>query len=102
MDLRYDALIGHAPEGPWARLAPLRILSFDIECCGRKGTFPEPEVDPVIQIANCVTPYGAAAPAVRVRAHGRVRARQGGRAGIEVPVGGRPSERQAGLLALRP
>jgi len=31
-----------------------RILSFDIECAGRKGIFPEPEKDPVIQIANMV------------------------------------------------
>ena len=29
-------LIAHAPEGEWARLAPLRVLSFDIECAGRK------------------------------------------------------------------
>jgi len=33
-------------------VAPLRILSFDIECQGRKGYFPEAEHDPVIQIAN--------------------------------------------------
>jgi DNA polymerase delta subunit 1 len=32
----------------------LRTLSFDIECCGRKGIFPVPEEDPVIQIANLV------------------------------------------------
>ena len=30
--------------------APFRTLSFDIECCGRPGIFPQPEVDPVIQI----------------------------------------------------
>ena len=36
------------------QVAPLRILSFDIECAGRKGIFPEPEKDPVIQIANMV------------------------------------------------
>jgi hypothetical protein len=35
-----------------AQIAPFRILSFDIECAGRKGIFPEPEHDPVIQIAN--------------------------------------------------
>ena len=29
-------LVAHAPEGEWARLAPLRVLSFDIECAGRK------------------------------------------------------------------
>ena len=32
-------------------LAPLRVLSFDIEAAGRRGVFPQPEIDPVIQIA---------------------------------------------------
>lgn len=31
-------------------MAPFRILSFDIECAGRKGLFPEPTHDPVIQV----------------------------------------------------
>lgn len=31
-------------------MAPFRILSFDIECAGRKGHFPEPTHDPVIQV----------------------------------------------------
>ena len=30
--------------------APLRILSFDIEAAGRRGVFPQAEIDPVIQI----------------------------------------------------
>ena len=34
--VRYDSLVSHAPEGEWARLAPFRILSVDIECQGRK------------------------------------------------------------------
>lgn len=33
-------------------------MSFDIECAGRKGIFPEAEVDPVIQIANILTVQG--------------------------------------------
>ena len=37
------------------QVAPFRILSFDIECAGRKGIFPEPEHDSVIQIANMVS-----------------------------------------------
>lgn len=57
--LRYDAFISHAPEGNWSKIAPLRILSFDIECAGRKGIFPEATVDPVIQIANMVTRQGS-------------------------------------------
>lgn len=46
------------PEGEWSGIAPLRILSFDIECAGRKGIFPEPSVDPVIQIASVVQIHG--------------------------------------------
>ena len=35
-------------------MAPMRILSFDIECAGRPGVFPDATQDPVIQIANHV------------------------------------------------
>ena len=45
-------------DGEWASVAPLRILSFDIECAGRKGTFPDSSIDPVIQIANVLTVQG--------------------------------------------
>jgi DNA polymerase delta subunit 1 len=31
----------------------------DIECAGRRGVFPEAEVDPVINIANYITVQGA-------------------------------------------
>ncbi|KAG4414782.1 DNA-directed DNA polymerase delta [Cadophora malorum] len=61
----YRDLIAHKPEGEWAKMAPLRILSFDIECAGRKGIFPEANYDPVIQIANVVTRYGEKKPFVR-------------------------------------
>ena len=54
----YDQIIAHQPEGEWQKIAPLRILSFDIECAGRKGVFPEASVDPVIQIANMITIQG--------------------------------------------
>lgn len=57
-DVSYTDIISHPPEGEWAKFAPLRILSFDIECAGRPGVFPEPHIDPVIQIANVVTTYG--------------------------------------------
>lgn len=39
-----------------------RILSFDIECSGRKGVFPEAHTDPVIQIANVITLQGDSKP----------------------------------------
>lgn len=57
-DIYYDDFISHAPEGEWAKVAPFRICSFDIECAGRKGIFPEPETDPVIQIASVVIRQG--------------------------------------------
>lgn len=59
-------LISHAAEGDWSGIAPLRILSFDIECAGRKGIFPEPDKDPVIQIANMVTRQGARSHDARI------------------------------------
>ena len=65
LDVPYHAFISHAPEGAWSHIAPLRILSFDIECAGRKGVFPEPGVDPVIQIANMVTRQGEKQPFIR-------------------------------------
>jgi DNA polymerase delta subunit 1 len=65
IDMRYDAFISHPPEGPWSKIAPLRILSFDIECAGRKGIFPEANIDPVIQIANMVTRQGEQKPFIR-------------------------------------
>ncbi|KAL3894169.1 MAG: hypothetical protein SGCHY_005433, partial [Lobulomycetales sp.] len=58
VDVCHDQIISHPPEGEWSHLAPLRILSFDIECSGRKGVFPDPKIDPVIQIANIVTRQG--------------------------------------------
>lgn len=64
-EVNYRDIITYKPEGEWAKMAPLRILSFDIECAGRKGIFPEPNMDPVIQIANIVTRYGEKKPFVR-------------------------------------
>ncbi|KAF1983902.1 putative DNA polymerase delta catalytic subunit [Aulographum hederae CBS 113979] len=63
--VHYRDLIAHPADGEWAKMAPLRTLSFDIECAGRKGIFPEANVDPVIQIANVVTRYGDEKPFVR-------------------------------------
>ena len=65
VDVAWDKLISHVPEGEWSKVAPLRILSFDIECAGRKGIFPEPEKDPVIQIANMVIRQGEREPFIR-------------------------------------
>ncbi|KAJ7945210.1 DNA polymerase [Quillaja saponaria] len=64
-DCFYSELISHAPEGEFSKMAPFRILSFDIECAGRKGHFPEPTHDPVIQVANLVTLQGEDQPLIR-------------------------------------
>ncbi|GKV21576.1 hypothetical protein SLEP1_g31546 [Rubroshorea leprosula] len=64
-DCLYSDLFSHAPEGEFSKMAPFRILSFDIECAGRKGHFPEPTHDPVIQVANLVTLQGEDQPFVR-------------------------------------
>nr|XP_021189577.2 DNA polymerase delta catalytic subunit [Helicoverpa armigera] len=65
VDVAWNAFIAHQPEGEWSKVAPFRILSFDIECAGRKGVFPEPNHDPVIQIASMVIRQGDPEPYVR-------------------------------------
>lgn len=65
LKVKFENLEAHDAEGEYIKIAPLRILSFDIECCGRKGIFPEAEVDPVIQIANIITIQGESKPIVR-------------------------------------
>ncbi|CAF0793979.1 unnamed protein product [Didymodactylos carnosus] len=58
IDVWYEDIISYPTEGEWQRIAPLRIMSYDIECAGRKGIFPEPEKDSVIQIASMVIRQG--------------------------------------------
>ena len=65
VDATWNDVVSHAPDGEWAEVAPLRILGFDIECAGRKGIFPEPDKDRVIQIANMVATYGKTEPFIR-------------------------------------
>ncbi|CAH2267635.1 jg16926 [Pararge aegeria aegeria] len=65
VDVAWNAFIAHQPEGEWLKVAPFRILSFDIECAGRKGVFPEPDKDPVIQIASMVIRQGDSEPYLR-------------------------------------
>lgn len=110
VDIGWTDFISHPAEGDWQRIAPLRVLSFDIECAGRKGfffssleffscavpnfffflksiqdvvkldgkskhililvffllgIFPEPEKDPVIQIASMVQRQGETEPFIR-------------------------------------
>ncbi|XP_035253647.1 DNA polymerase delta catalytic subunit isoform X1 [Anguilla anguilla] len=65
VDVEWAELISHPAEGEWQRIAPLRVLSFDIECACRKGIFPEADRDPVIQIASLVQRQGEKEPFVR-------------------------------------
>ncbi|KAM3963556.1 LOW QUALITY PROTEIN: DNA polymerase delta 1, catalytic subunit [Aphomia sociella] len=65
VDIAWNNFIAHQPEGEWSKVAPIRILSFDIECAGRKGVFPEPNHDPVIQIASMVIRQGEKEPYLR-------------------------------------
>ena len=37
VDISWEDLVSYEPEGEWSKVAPFRILSFDIECAGRKG-----------------------------------------------------------------
>jgi len=59
-DVSAADLVAHAPDkgGRWSEIAPLRVLSVDIECAGRKGLFPDAKFDPVIQIASHVSVVG--------------------------------------------
>ena len=52
-------VISHHSDGEYSKLAPLKIFSFDIECSGRKGIFPEPQHDAVIQIACVLSNQGS-------------------------------------------
>lgn len=64
--ISYEDLVAYAVDDEqWSHLAPLRILSFDIECAGRKGKFPEPSIDPVIQISNYVQVQGQEKPIIK-------------------------------------
>lgn len=65
IDVVYDDMLAHAPEGDWQKIAPFRILSFDIECSSARGHFPEATRDPVIQIANVITCQGASSSTIR-------------------------------------
>jgi DNA polymerase delta subunit 1 len=65
VDIYFHNIVSHECSGQWSTIAPLRILSFDIECMGRKGHFPDASFDPVIQIASTVTLQGADVPIIR-------------------------------------
>lgn len=55
-NIEYSRVVVHAPDGEWSKIAPMRVLSFDIEC-NTGDTFPTPDTNEVIQIGNvCKVP----------------------------------------------
>ena len=54
-----EDVIPLSTHGEYSKLAPLRILSIDIECSSDGGHFPVPEKDHVIQISNICVEFGA-------------------------------------------
>lgn len=65
VDTDVKSLTSHAPHGTWSSIAPLRIFSFDIECAGRKGIFPDANIDACIQIASVIKEFGSETPMYR-------------------------------------
>lgn len=37
LDIAWHDIVIYSTEGEWSKIAPIRILSFDIECVSRKG-----------------------------------------------------------------
>lgn len=54
-----DMLVPLEIAGDYMKVPPLKILSFDIECCSKDNTFPQSSRDPVIQIGNVVHCFGS-------------------------------------------
>ena len=57
-----DAETQESSNPRFSKIAPLRILSFDIECAAPGGSFPDAKKDPVIQIANICKIHGEEEP----------------------------------------
>ncbi len=57
--VNYKDIVAHQPTGDWLKFAPLRILSFDIECYKVGGEFPSADVarNMVTQISNIVVTF---------------------------------------------
>jgi DNA polymerase delta subunit 1 len=59
IDVHCDDVVAHPADGEWMKLAPIRILSFDIECMSLRGQgFPTADRNEIIQIAACVGVLG--------------------------------------------
>lgn len=67
VDTQWDYLEPMPFQGEFNDIAPLRILSFDIECTHRKGIFPEANQDAVVCISAEFETYGSTEPPRGVR-----------------------------------
>jgi DNA polymerase delta subunit 1 len=65
VEISYLDIISHSPEGEFSKIAPIRILSLDIECAAPQGRFPNAQNDPVIQIANICIEFGNPDPIIQ-------------------------------------
>lgn len=65
VEVSYLDVVSHAPEGGYSKIAPIRILSIDIECAAPQGRFPNAKEDPVIQIANICVEFGKPDPIIQ-------------------------------------
>jgi DNA polymerase delta subunit 1 len=64
---KLENLIVHQPtEDPYDGIAPLRVLSFDIECAADPGVFPTPDKNPIIQIACICKEQGSMEPCAKI------------------------------------
>ena len=55
VDVGWTDLVSHPAEGEWQRIVPLRVLSFDIECAGRKGVCVFYWIQPNLTLAGMIT-----------------------------------------------
>jgi len=65
VEISYLDILSHPPEGLYSKIAPIRILSIDIECAAQQGRFPNADLDPVIQISNICVEFGNKDPIVQ-------------------------------------
>ena len=61
----YSHVQGIPCEGQYAKFAPFRTLSFDIECWTQNDIFPRSQKDPILQISNIVKIQGESGIFVR-------------------------------------
>jgi len=65
VEISFKDVVSHDPQGEHSKIAPIRILSIDIECAAQHGRFPNASIDPVIQIANICEEFGNPDPIIQ-------------------------------------